>query len=389
MKRRLFLLPTIALAVVTSAAAIQAQEAEVFMMSYPNANITVDGDPSDWNLEQFQTTVVGGLVPAGGTRDDWGRVGGTGDVALLGWDDDEGAVFYGSAWANGVLPEERSDNQAKFYARDNATTQYFLVDIFDDEINTDDEAAWANDSVEFYFDPTEDGGNTPGGNPAWESDVQLVIDAGNQVQVWNSPESYELILEAGVESVVTMTDDGWMLEVGIDKRVFNPPLPSFLGDANDPDGNNYGIDFSYRDNDDPEDTGTRNGDTNFTTAYVWADPTVGGGFPSKLPDLWGQMIAGESDDPPPPTLAGDANGDGIVNATDLNIVGSNWQMSVDPPGPANGDFDNSGFVDAADLNVIGTNWQSTAAPANAAVPEPSSSVLLVLGGLTLLMQRRK
>ena len=28
-------------------------------MSYPNANITVDGDASDWNLSQFGTLVVG------------------------------------------------------------------------------------------------------------------------------------------------------------------------------------------------------------------------------------------------------------------------------------------------------------------------------------------
>ena len=94
-------------------------------------------------------------------------------------------------------------------------------------------------------------------------------------------------------------------------------------------------------------------------------------------------------DDPEPSLPGDANGDGIVNATDLNVVGGNWQMAVDPPGPANGDFDNSGFVDAADLNVIGTNWQRTAAPATAAVPEPASNVLLLLGSLALLMRRRR
>ena len=35
--------------------------------------------------------------------------------------------------------------------------QYFLVDITDDEINTGEDDAWANDSVEFYIDPDDSG----------------------------------------------------------------------------------------------------------------------------------------------------------------------------------------------------------------------------------------
>ena len=60
----------------------------------------------------------------------------------------------------------------------------------------------------------------------WNSDVQLVIDAGNQVQVWNSPLDYEEQVEAGVTSAVTITETGWLVEVGIDKDVFDIPLPA-------------------------------------------------------------------------------------------------------------------------------------------------------------------
>ena len=184
-------------------------------------------------------------------------------------------------------PKTGRTTPSKFHARDNATHQYFLVDITDSEVNTGDEAAWANDCVEFYIDPEDNGDPTD-----WISDVQLVIDADNQVQVWNSPLDYELQVEAGVESAVTITEKGWLLEVAIDKNVFDSPLPAVLGPANDPAGNNYGIDLSYRDNDDPEDLGTRNGDPFFTSDYVWADPFSGAGFPSKQASSWGQMIAG-------------------------------------------------------------------------------------------------
>ena len=127
-------------------------EPEVFLRSYPNASITVDGDTSDWNLDQFGTFVDGG-VAAEGDEFEWDRTGGTGDIARMGWDDAGENVYYGAKWTATPVPDDRVDNSVKIYARDNATHQYFLADIVDDELNFSDEAAWANDSVEFYFDP--------------------------------------------------------------------------------------------------------------------------------------------------------------------------------------------------------------------------------------------
>ena len=350
--------------------------------------------------------------PAEGDEFEWERLDGTGDIALVGWDDAESNVHYGSKWTPGELPENRDDNAAKFYARDNETHQYFLVDIIDDEINTEDEAAWANDSVEFYFDPSNDGGDTPGGDPAWESDVQLVIDAGNEVQVWNSPIDYEEQVEAGIESVVTITDKGWLLEVGIDKSVFETPLPAVLGPANDPAGNNYGIELSYRDNDDPDETGTRNGDPFYSTNYVWADDS-GLQFPSKIADNWGQMIAGEAADPwarlddgslTDPTeradyvhnvlgtWIGDSNRDGEFNSTDFVVVFSAGEYEDGIEGNSvwnTGDWNGDGDFDSGDFVAAFSDAGYEKGPRPAAVPEPVFQSLILTAVVCLLPLSRR
>ncbi len=67
-----------------------------------------------------------------------------------------------------------------------------------------------------------------------------------------------------------------------------------------------------------------------------------------------EMIAGLG------VLPGDANLDGVVDATDLNVIGLNWQSATCNTW-ATGDFTGDGAVDAADLNVIGLNWQQSVA----------------------------
>lgn len=91
-----------------------------------------------------------------------------------------------------------------------------------------------------------------------------------------------------------------------------------------------------------------------------------------------------------PFLPGDTNLDGIVNANDLNSIGLNWQSEAS--NWTQGDLNADGVVNATDLNLIGLNWQQSIAAAGAeqaAVPEPSSSVLLasMLLGIGLLRKR--
>ncbi|MCC6679950.1 MAG: hypothetical protein IT445_03515 [Phycisphaeraceae bacterium] len=82
---------------------------------------------------------------------------------------------------------------------------------------------------------------------------------------------------------------------------------------------------------------------------------------------------------------GDANQDGQVNLSDLQILGDNWQATGVPW--ANADFTFDGVVNLADLQILGDNWgYGTAADlafdeavvlAGLVIPEPASLGLLV------------
>ncbi len=80
-----------------------------------------------------------------------------------------------------------------------------------------------------------------------------------------------------------------------------------------------------------------------------------------------QMLAAGRD-----LLAGDANGDGIVNDADAVILAANWQGSGKIW--SQGDFNNDGTVDAADATLLAANWQQAK---TASVPEPTVQALLM------------
>jgi hypothetical protein len=89
-------------------------------------------------------------------------------------------------------------------------------------------------------------------------------------------------------------------------------------------------------------------------------------------------------------LTGDLDGDGFVGINDLNIVLSNWNQNV-PPADPNADPSGDGFIGIEDLNVVLGNWNAGAPPAaigSDTVPEPSTVLLLTLGGALCLSRPR-
>jgi len=53
-------------------------------------------------------------------------------------------------------------------------------------------------------------------------------------------------------------------------------------------------------------------------------------------------------------LPGDANGDNVVDVTDLGDLSTNWQLTNQSFG--NGDFSGDGVVDVTDLGLLATSW---------------------------------
>ena len=103
------------------------------------------------------------------------------------------------------------------------------------------------------------------------------------------------------------------------------------------------------------------------------------------------------------TRTGDANLDGIVNDDDLTIVSANYAPGIANPHWALGDFDYNGFVDDDDVTLLGAFYDPVAAPIAvtlenfssresvpnvAAVPEPSTIVLVFCTALGLAFLRR-
>jgi Matrixin len=90
----------------------------------------------------------------------------------------------------------------------------------------------------------------------------------------------------------------------------------------------------------------------------------------------------------PPTLTGDYNGNGIVDAADYSF----WRDTLGSTTDLRANGDNSGTsagkIDAADFTAWKNNFGHTASGSAAAVPEPTSWMLLVLGGFVAAGNRR-
>lgn len=85
-------------------------------------------------------------------------------------------------------------------------------------------------------------------------------------------------------------------------------------------------------------------------------------------------------------LQGDLDSDGFVGITDLNIVLSNWNLSV-PPGDLTADPSGDGFVGIEDLNIVLGNWNA-GTPPSTPIPEPGVLAVMGVASFGLLRRRR-
>ena len=95
---------------------------------------------------------------------------------------------------------------------------------------------------------------------------------------------------------------------------------------------------------------------------------------------------------PAEQIAGDANGDGKVDGSDVTILAGNWQKGVSDGQTAiweDGDFNGDGKVDGSDVTILAGNWQTGVTTASASVPEPGMLMLLLGGMLFVGLSYRK
>ena len=90
-----------------------------------------------------------------------------------------------------------------------------------------------------------------------------------------------------------------------------------------------------------------------------------------------------------PYLAGDADLDGTISASDLNRVALNWRGAANKW--SDGDFNADGMVDAGDLNSLALNWRESisSAATTSAVPEPSTGALFFIAILYISLRHHR
>ena len=87
-----------------------------------------------------------------------------------------------------------------------------------------------------------------------------------------------------------------------------------------------------------------------------------------------------------PQIMGDVNLSGSVDDDDLSLLLANWNIGDEW---GEGDLNDSGNVDDDDLSLLLANWGAGSSPAGEAVPEPATLVLLGIGGLGVLLRKKR
>jgi len=91
------------------------------------------------------------------------------------------------------------------------------------------------------------------------------------------------------------------------------------------------------------------------------------------------------------TVMGDFNLDGVVNATDLGILSTNYGQAAPPAGwgwiDGNANCDN--FINATDLGILSTYFGQSAPTTASPIPEPATISLLGLGAVAAAWKKKR
>ena len=381
-----------------------------------------------------------------------------------------------NAW-NLNWPPDRSwddadDSSFTFYLAHDTDFLYVGVDVKDDVVTSDDpnNMFWRDDAIEIvtdvwndnYDNNTDNSNDAYGGHiyanyegrfSAWNEETEA-IDGGR----WSSAvDDWTYAEDGDIWGFGEATETGWNMELRMHKRLFEDPDAEIKLVEGARMGFNIGLDDDDKRGTGPDGNMAREQDLELQ--YFWANrlryigwnADVNDGFYSdeeiaqsfealgngtveddellSLDHDWaidgagrlshggaGEIIFGGLAEVQP--AAGDCNGDGVVDASDLSCACSSGTIDdvlaatglprgdldgdgsvgfLDFLGLANnfgtegdytsGDIDCSGDVGFLDFLALANQFGATAAEA-ASVPEPSSLTLLMLG-LLAISKRRK
>ncbi|MCA9260026.1 MAG: hypothetical protein KDA61_12530, partial [Planctomycetales bacterium] len=88
-----------------------------------------------------------------------------------------------------------------------------------------------------------------------------------------------------------------------------------------------------------------------------------------------------------PAVDGDVTNDQLVNLDDFAVISSNFRNSVGSR--SEGDLNADGVVDFADFRIWKSNANVGAGASSAAIPEPASGLVAILGSLLMAGRRRR
>lgn len=85
-------------------------------------------------------------------------------------------------------------------------------------------------------------------------------------------------------------------------------------------------------------------------------------------------------------LEGDTNFDGIVDVSDLALVGNQWGTTGN--WPFNPDLNSDGFIDVADLALVGKDWDQGGLVSLNLIPSPVSSISGLIAVIVISARRK-